>query len=212
MSDAIPFVFRKFSMLVDGTIRMIVDVEPNDAHGVFKMFHEPDVAGAMVRLSGAAASQIGAHKSAYGDQARELRLSGFFRCQSVWPKIGTDKHFLGWLKAQKCCVCGKPGPGDPAHVRRIASGAGTGRKPEYSAVPMCHEHHVLQHQQGESAVGGKEFLDKARVNAVESWSWTKLKSDLGIESWKDAEPGILAQWAKDNDVFQFLPDCYKEAI
>lgn len=228
MSDAIPFVFRKFTMLVDGTIRMTVDVEPNDTAGVFKLFNEPNVHGAMVRLVEDEIDQpsdylakekriadkiIAENTGGFGEHARQLKLSGFFRCQSVWQHIGTDAEFLDWIRGQPCCVCDAQAPSEAAHVRRIANGAGTGIKPKYSAVPLCRKHHTLQHQKGESAIdGGSSFLDRQRIEHLECWGWETLKHRLGYQSWRDVPPSELAKWASDNEVFHLLPDCYKEEV
>lgn len=44
-----------------------------------------------------------------------------------------------------CCVCGKPGPSDPCHIKsRGAGGPDTHR----NIVPMCRGHHREQHQGG----------------------------------------------------------------
>jgi len=223
MSDAIPFVFRKFSMLVDGTIRMIVDVEPMDAQGVFKLFNEPNVGGAMVRLnvpgSGVSAthgSAIGSWDDAeavvlpakYGEQARQLKLSGFFRCQSVWRCVGPDAKFLEWVRRQKCSVCKADAPSEAAHVRRVASGAGTSTKPQYSAIPLCNKHHRLQHDKGESAIGGKEFCDRERIKALEQWCWETVKEQIGFAHWNEVPPSALYTWALDHGVTELLPEDY----
>ena len=39
---------------------------------------------------------------------------------------------------------------------------------------------ALQHQQGESALGGKECFDKRRIENVSRWLWEALKAQLGV--------------------------------
>lgn len=125
---------------------------------------------------------------------------------------GTDADYLAWIRTKSCCaprlgVCG--GDVVAAHVRRIANGAGTGIKPPYSAVPLCDKHHKEQHQYGESAVGGKEYLDKKRGEFVTEWAKGKLKQILGVESLKDALPDLVYAWAESVDLVKYLPSVFK---
>lgn len=93
-------------------------------------------------------------KGEWGKEAQILRQSGFFRSPAVWRAVGTDKDYLEWLKTQECAakhLGGCEGDIVAAHVRRISNGSGVGIKPkEFSAIPLCHRHHMLQHQKGES--------------------------------------------------------------
>ncbi|MHB8727610.1 MAG: hypothetical protein ACYC9K_01075 [Sulfuricaulis sp.] len=99
----------------------------------------------------------------YGKQASELYKNGFFLNPKVLEKVGTDEEFLGWLKLQPCAAAhfgDCEGDVVAAHVRRIANGAGTGLKPnQYSAIPLCHKHHMLQHVAGQNALVPKGFKD-----------------------------------------------------
>lgn len=174
----------------------------------------------------------------YGELARELRLSSFFRRPEVWKAVGTDEEFLEWCRGQKCVVCGD---GDyfeqtgelrnqPAHVRWVANGSGTGAKPEFSAVTMCNEHHQMQHKRGEQYVfakhrwlskqdssspgsypddAGRDWLDKQRIKALQAWCWETLKADLGHESWSEVPPAMLCGWAESAGLKQFLPPGYR---
>jgi hypothetical protein len=152
----------------------------------------------------------------FGAAARDLRLSTFFRRPAVWAAVGTDSEFLSWIRDQPCAKCGRQDyVGDTgemkceaAHVRRVANGAGTSIKPYYSAIPLCHLHHRMQHNRGEESLG-LDF-DKERIEYVRKWSWEKLKHDLGYKSWKDVPPHVLNTWAVENNVLQFLPEIYKE--
>lgn len=150
-------------------------------------------------------------KGRWGEEAKTLRLSGFFRAPDVWKVVGTDKDFLNWLKSQKCACKDQECTGQvvPAHVRRVANGAGTGIKPEYSAIALCHHHHSKQHNDGESALGGKEWFDKQRIAHVERWAWETLKATFGIESWTQVDPALLYEWAAEKGVEKYLPAVYK---
>ncbi|HET7674629.1 MAG TPA: hypothetical protein VFL54_03810 [Gammaproteobacteria bacterium] len=150
-------------------------------------------------------------KGPHSADAQALWRSSFFRSERVWQAIGTDAEFLDWLKTQPCCVSTKeygPHDGDivPAHVRRIANGAGTGHKPEFSAVALCDKHHSrAQHHKGESAVGGKEFFDTQRLRHLQRWAWDKLVSDLGFTSMTHVPPLAVARWAASKGLESYLP-------
>ena len=152
--------------------------------------------------------------SKYGAQAKELRLSSFFRRPEVWRAVGTDQEFLDWLKICSCPVTGSHyGDIVPAHVRRVANGSGTGIKPEYSAIPLCDKHHQLQHLQGESAINPREWWDKKRIEYLVKWCWETLKTDLGYDSWSEVPPLVLETWADKKLVSgsvqnPWLPRCY----
>src|SRR5690349_4222939 len=88
---------------------------------------------------------------------------------------GTDEQFREWVQRQPSCVSGRfseyvDGEGRciAAHVRR-AGESGTAFKGEYAAVPLTHDEHLVQHQKGESALGGKEFFDRQRVKYLRCW-------------------------------------------
>lgn len=154
-------------------------------------------------------------KDTYGKQAKALRLSTFFRMPDVWKAVGTDEQFLEWLRGQPCAYCGEYDYLDDgrkvceaAHVRRVSSGAGTSIKPPYSAIPLCHAHHTLQHVKGESELGPKEWYNKERINHLQNWCWEKLKQDLGYDSWKEIAPEILREWAKQHKLQEYLPSVY----
>jgi hypothetical protein len=92
----------------------------------------------------------------------ELRMTNLCNrppYQKISPEVKRlDKLFLAWLRKRNCIICMSPPPNDPAHVRRASNG-GIGAKPVLSAIPLCRACHQLQHKQGESALGGKEWFD-----------------------------------------------------
>jgi hypothetical protein len=147
-----------------------------------------------------------------GEYARELRLSGFFNHPEVWRAAGTDTQFLKWLRGQKCVArAGTPCEGDvvPAHVWRLSYGFGKGEKGPYAAVPMCHKHHSRQHALGEGAIGGREYMERARDEALKSWVWERIREAVGVRSMAAAEPRQVLVWAQKHGVAQFLPDCFQ---
>ena len=89
---------------------------------------------------------------------------------------GTDKQFREWIQRQPSCISGRfseyletaEGRCVAAHIRR-AGKSGTGYKGEYACVPMTQPEHLLQHHQGESAFGGKDFFDEQRIRYLQLW-------------------------------------------
>lgn len=126
----------------------------------------------------------------YGEQAKALKLSSFFRTPKVWEAIGSDEEFAEWIQKQKCCICGggdwveKLGEMrcEAAHVRR-AGESGTGYKANYARVPMCHEHHAHQHQHGELSV----LRLRTNIARLMGDIWVKSDADMAltVSEWFD---------------------------
>jgi hypothetical protein len=152
----------------------------------------------------------------FGQYARRLFQTGFFLAPDVCRALGTDAGYLSWVRSEPCMVGGGsygPCGGDvvAAHVRRIANGAGTGIKPEFSAVPLCATHHGEQHQHGESALGDKDWWDRRRADYLTAWARRRLEAMLGVESIGDASPEAVLAWAQRHNVAHLLPREYREA-
>lgn len=170
----------------------------------------------------------------YGQHARDLRLSSFFRTPDVWRVLGTDEAFREWVTYQPSIVNGGFGEYDAAgdgrnvacHVRR-ASNSGTAFKPAYACVPMTDsEHRLLQHQHGEEAarqraaesgsrtaaqMEGKAWFDHQRMATVTAWGWHCVKAMFGAESMADVAPEDLFEWANAEGVAGYLPKCYRQS-
>lgn len=172
----------------------------------------------------------------YGDEARQLAQSSFFRRPEVWAAVGSDLTFQAWVISQPCIICGD---GDwvngerycePAHVRR-SDESGTAFKADYACVPMCNAHHIgIQHQHGETQAyrtylmnkkgheqlvtlpQAKDWFDKKRIETVFQWCWETIKAELGYDSWAEVPPPKLLLWATAHDVAgkdgMWMPRCY----
>lgn len=73
------------------------------------------------------------------------------------PRREDPKH-LAYVRRQACCVCGKPGPSEAAHIRMrrsdLRKDIGMGEKPhDMYTVPLCNWDHVsgpkAQHKMNE---------------------------------------------------------------
>jgi len=211
---------RPAKEMADGTLRVQLDVEPNDRKAFLEMFPDNGDPIAVARLdpesvrrhqnqTAFAEPETKKTKGEHGQFARWLVQSGFFRRPDVWKFLGSDDLFLEWLKTQDCCADQQDDRHDgdvvPAHVRRIADGAGTSIKPEYSAIPLCNKHHLQQHQHGESHLGGKEWFDRQRIVWIEKWSMQQLKTVLGISSLSKLSPHHLELALRDSDINVNIP-------
>lgn len=210
--NAIAGQIASYRTLADGALRITVDLpetETQHFHSLFPAVH-CEVAIAPMRPVQMANSQT----EDYGKQAQELKLSSFTRALDVWKATGSDDQFLAWVRTQKCVArSGLPcdGPIQAAHVWRLEDGFGKGIKGSYAAVPLCAFHHRLHHTETEDAIGGREYLDKKRVETVSGWVWATIKDDLRVASMRDAAPGWVHAWAQKRSVERYLPESYREA-
>jgi len=218
MSDEVQALIvtrRPAKEMADGTLRVQFDVEPNDRKAFLSMFPDNGDPIAVARLDPESVrrhqNQVAfaepPKKGDYGQFAKWLVQSGFFRRPDVWKYLGSDDLFLEWLKTQGCAHKDRNCSGDivPAHVRRVAEGAGTAHKPAYCAIPLCDNHHQMQHQQGESALGGKEWFDRERIKAIEAWAMHQLKTLLGISSLSKLSPPHLELALRDSAINVNIP-------
>lgn len=166
----------------------------------------------VVDLEGATALEAKPEKGPYGKAAALLYRAGFHCAPQVRADLGGDKAYLAWLRLQPCCGQSEQHEGliEAAHVRRISEGSGTGIKPKYSAVPLCQACHRRQHQQGESAIGGKDYLSDQAVKHVQAWSWAALSERLGETSMTHVKPAMLVEWARTRGLLWLLPTQYVE--
>ena len=212
--------------LVDGSMRISIDLPIESTplwvlrigQAVALAPLDPDVidkSGAVQTQEGQpaiTAEPSGAPRHRFGQEAKALRLSGFCGVPEVWKALGPDKDFLLWLRTRPCAAShlgNCAGDVVAAHVRRIANGAGVGIKPEYSAIPLCHFHHSLQHQKGEESLWQKETSDRLRIDALYDWSWQRLRKIFEVDHIYDLEPARLYSWATLHGVESQLPACYR---
>lgn len=214
--DAIQAEYR------DGALSVRVRVPPKFKERFRELWPRPNMAAVLAREEpehGRQAMLDAATQDPprYGQHARALRTHvRFLFNPKVWAAVGPDSAFLDWLRIQPCARCAWVPhyemdtfvSCEAAHVRRIADGAGVAIKPPYSAIPLCHRCHAEQHQHGESALGGKEWVDRKRVHYVTEWVWQALKAQLGYEHWNLVPPETLYAWAEQHGLEDCLPPTY----
>jgi hypothetical protein len=153
----------------------------------------------------------------YGQYARALVQSGFFRSPVLWNAVGTDGQYLTWLKKQRCAFTGEYGHEDnpivAAHVRRVSNGSGMGIKPPFSAIPLNNFHHQQQHLHGEDSINDSRWWNSQRIKYVERWAIERfralIKDQFNVESLTWLSPDLMSRLAHANDFYHIVPAVYK---
>lgn len=161
---------------------VLVTLSPQ-GFGRYGIVQADDDAGA----AGEEPAAVDAPASGKAMWAGELYRAGWFLNPRVLAAFGSDLEFLAWVKTQPCAIASikaAPCSGDivAAHVRRVSNGSGTGTKPQYSAIPLCDGHHKLQHQHGESVIGGNEAIDSRRAHHLAEWIKSCLYEQFDVSS------------------------------
>lgn len=212
---------------VDGALAFKLVIHPKDKAEFRRLWPKPGMAAVLAREAPGVGGDlmraaVADEPPKYGPHARALRTHiNFMGATKVWQAVGADEDYLEWLRTLPCAHCkwvphwemDTYVPCHAAHVRRVASGSGTSIKPKYSAIPLCpHGHgkscHAVQHQEGESFLGGKEKVDKLRLHYVHQWVWATLKAKLGYEHWNQVPPETLIAWASKHGLLDTLPKIY----
>lgn len=77
------------------------------------------------------------------------------------PAPARDRKYLVTIRSLPCLICCVTPCREAAHVR-MSSQAGMGRKPsDHRAVPLCHRHHMEQHEEGE-----RQFWDRIGIDPL----------------------------------------------
>lgn len=153
----------------------------------------------------------------YGQEATQLFKNGFFYVDDVLRKIGSDKQYREWIQKQPSAYSKEfsefvdgEGRCEAAHVRR-AIDSGTSYKPTYSCIPLTHDEHLLQHQQGETALNPREWFENQRNKYLLQWAKETLANSLGQDSMGWISPQELRTWCQENGVEKYLPSSYQNA-
>lgn len=76
-----------------------------------------------------------------------------------------DEGYLSFLRTKPCCICGRVGETEAAHIR-IGFRA-LGKKPDdKDATPLCAEHHRQQHATNELLFWGHHRLNPFEIAAL----------------------------------------------
>jgi len=196
-----------------------VDIDPKYATDAAKLFGMPGSPVVLARLTQEAAQAsaqdetIAANDS--GKYIAALYKSGFWFNPKVLAALGTDDEYRVWIQRQPSAFSDEfseyvngEGRCVAAHVRR-AGESGTGYKAPYACIPLTDMEHKIQHQQGESALGGQAWFDKQRAAYVQEWAHSRLREILGVESLSQAPVYQILYWAEQNELERYLPAVFK---
>ncbi len=239
--SALQATVTKFFSLADGTLRIQVDVHHRDSTKALGLLCEVGAQVAVARLveeqtdqerydsvtvtgSGRQvdAEPEGEHKKdpLVGTIMAHFYKSGFFQSPKVLRVLGLDAELLQWLRSQVCWHCGKQDRGEDgvfyvqaAHVRRIAAGSGTSRKPPYSAIPLCSTCHGIQHAVGESGLAPSEWWESNAAKAREEWGHMKLREVFATDSISaNVSVDNLWTWLRTNDLLNYVPAKVRRSV
>ena len=210
MSDpvAVSGTRRAIKELVDGTIRVMVDIDPRFRKQFFELFPEIDAAVALAPLSPKAAiphdtadirsdgSVPSAVVAAPNRLAEFLHTSGYFRSPKLWTAmdaagIYTEKQHKAYIETLPCVGWGHlECNGDVClHHVKTAANSGVGHKPpHFYGVPLCFRHHRdWAHGTGSLCATRKDkqdLLERAVAITAENVKFA-IKSHLKIESLRE---------------------------
>lgn len=113
------------------------------------------------------------------------------RIRRKTPAELEDEAFLEWVREQPSCISGaysylgEDGPRNPAcHVLRVKYGAGKGKKPLMSALPLTTEEHADQHK-GEAYCLNKHLPKVPLWTEAEAKQWFEDQRDEHLMKWKE---------------------------
>lgn len=236
---------RQIRELVDGTIEVKLHIDPRFKAEFHRLFPEIDMPVALAPLqpdfeSGQAVPEkekAVREEKPYGKQASLLYKVGFFLNPKVLAAIGSDSEYLEWVRQQPCAITGEfdynkdEATGETrerceaAHYRSIEGGAGTGIKPQYSAIPLLRQWHMAQTADGyavfvgrlrnrpgmmDAETAGRIWMEKKSHEYLEKWASHKLAQDYFTQrSIGYVNPRDLRKWADEHGVYHWLPQGYR---
>jgi len=174
----------------------------------------PEIREGMQREGGIEPKKEKREPGPFSEFAKALHGSGLFMMPMLWDAVGGEDAHAEYIRRLDCVVCGKQdyiaeigeGRCEQAHMRS-AEDSGTAYKPRYFSVPLCHAHHVVQHQKGESAVGlGRGRGRKIAARLVKEWAVNAVKSMTGVESMTDLSPDSLYSALSDAGAHESILD------
>jgi len=77
------------------------------------------------------------------------------------------EEYLQWVRSQSCCVCGRT-PVDPDHLK--ARGRGEAKRNDFTAIPLCREHHSERGQ-----LGDEKFQEECKINLWEEVAYRLMR-------------------------------------
>lgn len=202
--------------LVDGTIRVQIDIDPANRKAFFDLFAEIDMAVALAPLDLSAVrppSRTEQDKPAHERSlAQRLHLDGYFRSRALWralheKRIYTLSEHKAWVEQQPCLRKGTtPCQGDivlhhtPSSAIQAAGSAlqpqNPNKPPHWYGVPLCHEHH-RNWAHGSATREDKEALVVAAIALMADQAKRAMKVYIGLESLSGLTQEMLEEFESE---------------
>lgn len=223
MSDkplAIYGVRRTAKELVDGTIRVNIDIEPANRRAFYDLLGEIDMPVALAPLDPTAlkprATKLDNEPELrpVASLAQRMHVTGYFRNPNLWRAlhisgIYTLQQHKAFVESMTCLVRGAlnmPCHGDVClhHCTSAAIAAAGDLQPEnprkiphWYGVPLCMNHHRhWLHQGGATREDKEELLVKA-VALMAGQAKAAIKSYIGIESLSEITEEMLRAFEEE---------------
>ena len=95
--SAIPAVSRQIKTMADGTLRLSVDIEPNNANEAFQLFGSPHVPVAIARLNQEAFIQHAQELAIENNIVEKVQITGLTLLSVTWCK---DPDFWSFMNTE----------------------------------------------------------------------------------------------------------------
>lgn len=222
----------KFQSLADGTLRLQVDIHQTDTAQALELLCEVGrtvaIAGLTDQLADERSEQerydsvsvTGSERivedecdNNAGKLMQQLYRAGWFHAPKVLQALGKDAMFLQWVRGQSTCwACdGRNLDDNPivaAHYRKVASGAGTGLKPPYSAIPLCKFCHDKQHAHGYGVISPTGWWEEKVAKARQDWGHQRMRDIFRTTSMTAVPAQHVVEWALENELSSLIPSEY----
>ena len=192
--------------LVDGTIRVQIDIDPKNRKTFNELLGEIDMPVALAPLAPEAvqtqefaANERKSEMPRERTLAQQLHIDGYFRNPKLWRALHdygvyTVHDHKQWVSSQDCIVRGAISPcrGDVVlhHCTSAAiQAAGAqlqpdapNKVPHWYGVPLCHEHHRNWLHQGIAKREDKDRLLTEAVAIMSHQAKHAMKTHMGLDS------------------------------
>ncbi len=181
--------------LVDGTLRLLHDVDPADRWRAFPLIGMPgeSVLAAPLDPAKARLSVVAPH----GGDAQILWRSRFFSRPAVWNALGGIEAYTRFISERPCAQSGLAHSADVTVVALKGS--------IYGVLPLCGKHRAYGTDPSRWP-GGTAQAQRLLEMHWSQWAASALKEVIGQSRLRDCPPQIIRDWAARHGVAQFLPD------
>lgn len=231
VSDAFNFYTGTSRTLADNSLKIQIDIAPDDASAAYKLFGRRGVNCVISLLAPDAAKPETKMEKKYGQYWRQLISSDVFNALPVLQAIGSESEFENFIRESPSVLSKNSdwdetrgeGRNQVCHVLRVSEGSGKAIKSPYCFVPMTGFEHRYQHDHGYTAAVKKFGSIVVPKDAEKNWGiewmmdkvqqyrrdWASMalaiKLAPGCSSRAQVNPDMVQMFFKDHDLIQYLP-------